>query len=49
MKNTEGYKNAQTLDYQTDNQAFVLKKGKNTEQYIFHFTPLYFFDIAQVK
>ena len=29
--NTEGVIKRQTLDYQADNQAFSVKKGKNTE------------------
>jgi hypothetical protein len=30
-KNTEGVQKSQTLDYQTDSQAFCVKKGENTE------------------
>jgi hypothetical protein len=29
--NTEGVQAPQTLDYQTDSQAFFIEKGQNTE------------------
>ena len=31
IKILRGLSNPQTLDYQTNNQAFVVKKGRNTE------------------
>ncbi len=31
MQNTKEEKISQTLDYQANNQAFVCKKGKNTD------------------